>query len=293
VQFFAQASPAATYVALGADRAISPGDVMTYTVPLSPLSAEQKAYIRTIGINIRDHIADGNLTWTLREVRSAGTALSTRDYATFEPGSTDGGLQGAIVNFDNSAVEGNDGGQNQSGLSQNQGSSPPGNTGSLHWVDLGAGNGAAVTLANGTAFGGNTFNERPTDMSNYRFIVVRMAATNRGGNVETLSVQYFIQSGGFHFQSAGDDLSLPVDGQFHELCFPLQGIADLNFVEQHGVNLRAHAGADLLIDIDNIRAGTTCDSAVPVLPAGGWALLAAAILAAAWLAMKRRPAQAH
>ena len=54
VQFFTQASPGSNYVPLGPDLAVAPG-ISTYTLPLSGLSADQIAYMRTIGINIRDH----------------------------------------------------------------------------------------------------------------------------------------------------------------------------------------------------------------------------------------------
>ncbi len=294
VQFFVQASPDSNYVALGPDQNITPG-IATYTAPLASLSLAQRAYIRTIGINIRDHIAEGNLAWTLQEVRSAGTALISRDFATHDAGSSDGGLQGAIVNFDNAAVMGNDGGQNQTGLSQNLGGTPPGNTGSLRWTDLAGGNGAAVSYANGTVFRGNTFNERPTDMSNYRNIVLRMAATNVGGNVASVDVQYFLQSGGFNFHSAGPDQTLPADGEYHYLCFPLAGTADLDFVEQHGINLRAHAGGDLIIDVDNIRAtAAECPSPdrMPAMSLAGWTAACMACLGLGWMLLQRKPAPA-
>src|SRR5438270_10419765 len=76
VQFFTQATPGSNYVALGPDIPVAPGAAATYTLPLGGLSADQIAYMRTIGINIRDHSADGNLTWTMSEVRSAGIPLT-------------------------------------------------------------------------------------------------------------------------------------------------------------------------------------------------------------------------
>ena len=96
-------------------------------------------------------------------------------------------------------------------------------------------------------------NERPTDMSNYRSLVLRIAATNSGGNVASVGVQYFLQSGGFNYHTAGPDQVLPADGEYHYLCFPIAGIANLDFVEQHGINLGAHAGGDLVINIDGVR----------------------------------------
>jgi hypothetical protein len=177
VQFFIQGSTGFTFVALGPDQAVAPG-MATYTLPLTSLTPEQIVYLRVIGINIREHIDEGNVVWTIREVRSVGTPLSERTFAAHEPDSPEGGLHGAYVNFGFAAVEGNDGGQNQSGLSHNAAEPPAGNTGSLRWTDIAGAGGAAITWGNGTAFGGNSFNERPADMSNYTSIVVRMAATN-------------------------------------------------------------------------------------------------------------------
>ena len=171
VQFFVQASTGFNFVSLGPDVAVAPG-MNTYNLPLAGLTADQLVYIRTMGVNIRDHAALGNLTWTLREVRSAGTPLTVRDLVTFNTGTAEGGLQGAIGNFDLAAIQGNNGSQNQTGLSHN-----PAGSGSLQWTDLGGSNGGAVTVGNGTAWSGNTFNNRETDLSNYQFMTVRMSAT--------------------------------------------------------------------------------------------------------------------
>lgn len=287
IQFFVQASPGSNYVALGPDQAVAPG-VATYSLPLGGLTPGQLAYIRTIGMNIRSHAGEGNLVWTLRAVRSVGLALTERNYADHSASASDGGLQGAIVNFDNSAVQGNDGGQNQTGLSHDL--SVPDSNGSLSWVDLASGNGAAVSYGNGTVFSGNTFNERPTDMSNYTTIAIRMAATNMvPGSVASVDLQYFVQSGGFNYHALGADQTLQADGRFHELCFSLEGVANLDFVEQNGVNLRGHAGGDLIIDIDNVRAisGPCAPTAVPLTSFGALFLLGSAILLVGALMLRR------
>jgi hypothetical protein len=254
VQFFVQATPGFTFIGLGPEVLVEPG-VATYSAPLDGLTAEQIAYIRTIGVFFSTHEEEGDVTWTLREVRSSGEPLTERVFASHNPGTPDNGLQGAIVNFDNAALLGNDGGQNQTGLRHNPDNVPEGNSGSLRWTDLASGNGAAVTWGNGTVFQGNTFNERPTDMSNYARLVLRIAATNPGEpTVESVGVQYFLQSGGFIFHQAGSIETLPADGRFHELTFDISSVPDLDFVEQHGINLQAHAGGDLVIDVDEIRA---------------------------------------
>jgi hypothetical protein len=288
VQFFVQASVASTYVALGPDQNIAPG-VNTYVLPLAGLTPAQLVYVRTIGVNIRDHLGEGNLVWTFEEVRSAGTPLGSRAIATHVPGSSDGGLQGAIVNFDNASVLGNDGGQNQTGLQHNLGMDPPGNDGTLRWTDLATGGGGAITYGNGTVFQGNTFNERPTDLSNYRFIAVTMSATNTKGNVESVDVQYFLQTGAaFTFQVAGNQM-LPADGQLYRLVFPIDGIADRAHVMQHGVNLGAHAGGNLIIDIDTVGAIVNQPGdAVPALSTAGWLALALAAIAGGALLLRRK-----
>jgi hypothetical protein len=245
VQFFVQASTGSNFVALGPDVTVTPG-INTYSVPLSPLSANQQVYIRTLGMNIRDHVPLGNLTWTLQEVRSAGLPLTNRVLETFNNGESEGGLQGALVNFDGASVFGNTG-QNQTGLSQNGSGS-----GSLQWIDLAGGAGGAISVGNGTALNGNTFNNRTTDLSNYVQMHVRMSATETStSNGGSLNVQAFFQKNGFSsFQSPGTD-PLPIDGQFHDLYFTLSGLTDMNVVDQTGLNLGSHAN-ELRINVDQI-----------------------------------------
>jgi hypothetical protein len=245
VQFFVQASTGSNFVALGPDVTVTPG-INTYSVPLSPLSANQQVYIRTLGMNIRDHVPLGNLTWTLQEVRSAGVPLTNRVLETFNNGESEGGLQGAIVNFDGASVAGNSG-QNQTGLSQN-----PAGSGSLQWIDLAGGAGGAISVGNGTAWNGNTFNNRTTDLSNYVQMHVRMSATETStSNGGSLNVQGFFQKNGFSsFQSPGTD-PLPIDGQFHDLYFTLSGLSDMNVVDTTGLNLGSHTD-ELRINVDQI-----------------------------------------
>ncbi|NOS69696.1 MAG: hypothetical protein HOP33_07185 [Verrucomicrobia bacterium] len=250
VQFFVQASPGYSFVSLGPDVAVTPG-VNTYQLDLSGLTPEQAVYIRTIGFNVRDHAVEGDVVWTLREVRAGGTPLATRDLITHDDIFIDGGLQGAIVNFDRGAVLGNTG-QDQTGLSHN-----PAGSGSLEWTDLGNSNGAAISWGNGTAWdpgsGGNTFWIRPTDLSNYDKMVIRMSATEViPGTGGLLGVQGFFQVNGFGtFQTPGAK-ALPIDGQFHDLEFPLAGMVSMNVVDQTGINLFNHTN-DLRINVDSIR----------------------------------------
>ena len=267
VQFFVQASTGFNFLALGPDIAVQPG-MNTYQVPLSGLTAAQKVYVRTMGFNIRDHAAQGNLTWTCREVRSAGQTLTSRTLVDFNVGSAEGGLQGAIGDFDLAAIAGNNGGQNQTGLSQNAAN------GTLQWTDLGGSAGAAVAWGNGTAWNGNTFNNRCTDISGYDLCTIRMSATDALGGNGPLSVQAFLQSNGFVFQAMGALASLPTDGQFHDLVFSLSGLTNTNVVELSGVNLGTHTN-DLVIQIDSVTFSVVPEptSAIAFAALGGLGML--------------------
>lgn len=272
VQFFVQASTGNNFVALGPDLAVTPG-VNTYRVPLSGLTPAQQVYVRTLGFNSRDHVAQGNLTWTLSEVRSIGPALTQRTLVTHDTGTAEGGLQGAIVNFDRTAVMNNDGGQNQSGLSQN-----PSGSGSLQWTDLAGSAGAAISWGNGTAWNGNGFNNRTTDVSNYDTVTFRVSATDAANGGGTLPIALFLQSNGFQF-FGGDTLQLPIDGQFHDLTFSLANAPFREVVEQTGINLGAHA-QELVMNVDSITFNTVPEPGTAV------GLLA---LASAGLLLRRRP----
>lgn len=236
VQFFTQATPGSSFLALGPDLAVAPG-MNTYSVPLGGLTLDQIAYMRTIGINIRDHAAQGNLVWTLGELRSVGTSLFSRTIADHDGGAAD--FDGVICNFECGAISGGNGGQNNSGMAI------VGNA--LQWTDLGGGPGAAITWGNGTQNNGGGFNARPVDLSNYDYVTIRMSAT---GNDPTVGVQFYMQTGtGFTYQNANDVLT--VDGAFHDLVFPLAGISNRSFVLTNGVNLFNHTN-DLVIRVDSV-----------------------------------------
>jgi hypothetical protein len=260
VQFYVQASTGFNFVALGPDLAVTPG-VNTYQVPLAGLTANQAVYLRTIGFNARDHLALGNVAWTLREVRAGGTPLTSRDLITHNTGTAEGGLQGVIGNFDLAAIQGNDGGQNQSGLSHN-----PAGTGSLQWTDLGGSSGAALSWGNGTAWGGNTFNNRTADLSNYTYMTVRVSATDPNGGGGTVPFNTFFQTNNFSFQSVegGASQNIPIDGQFHDFTFLITGLANMNAVDQTGFNLGAHA-QNLIMNIDLIHFDTVPEPASATL----------------------------
>ena len=261
VQFYVQATPAFTYLwggnngAIGGpDWVVGPG-ANTLQFPISGLTYEQQAYVRTVGLSIRDHFDQGNLTWTVSELRSVGTPLTTRTLATHDTGSSDDGLQGAFTNFELGAIVGSDGGQNQTGLSHN-----PAGSGSLQWTDKGGAgtlespSGAAIGWGNGTNNASGTFGQRLTDFSNYTHVTYRVSATDPLGAGGDLGLQAYFQTGNFVYQNAGETL-LPIDGAFHDLTFSLAGITDRKNVQFSGLNLFAHAN-NLVINVDNIRYDT-------------------------------------
>lgn len=263
VQFFVQATPDYNYLWAGSDGALNGPDFSlagntNYTLrfPLSLLTPAQQTYIRVLGLSVRDHAAVGNVTWNVSEVRSVGTPLTSRVIATHDVGTSEGGLQGAFVNFDGAAVQGNTG-QDQTGLSQNTTGS-----GSLQWTDLGGGPGAAISWGQGTIYqhsccGPNSFNERLSDFSNYGTVTFRVSATdplNAGG---TLGIQSFFQTGeSFTYQvpnvGTNGELQLPIDGQFHDLTFPLSAITDRKNVDVFGINLFGHTNT-LTMNVDLVR----------------------------------------
>lgn len=251
VQFYVQASTGSDYLALGPgpDFLVVPG-MNTYQAALPAMTYGQQVYVRTVGFSIRDHLAEGNLTWTVGEVRSGGTPSSFRELVNHNVGSSENGLQGAIANFDLAAIQGNNGGQNQTGLIHN--ASGPG---SLQWVDLGGSNGAAVTWGNGTAWNGNSFNERMTDLSNYEYVTFRVKATDPLGGGGNVNFQPFFQFVGDvanpTFQPAGLT-SLAIDGQWHVLTYPLAGITGRHLTSWTGINLGSHPNT-FTFDVDYIR----------------------------------------
>ncbi len=269
VQFFIQATPAynylwfgpgPTFTPSGPDWQLGPGP-HTMQFPVSLLTPAQQAYIRVFGLSVRDHVAAGNLTWTISEARSVGTPLTQRNIATHDVGSPDNGLNGVYANFDRGAdpsspsvvtIIGSDGGQNQTGFTQNTSG-----TGSLQWTDRGGAgtaidpSGAAIAYGNGTIFDGNSFNERLTDLSNYNRVLVRMSATDTVNPDGTIGfAPYFQRTGYAYAQATGQNLT--TDGAFHDITFDISAITDRENVNAWGLNLFAHPN-NAVINIDLVR----------------------------------------
>jgi hypothetical protein len=236
------------------DTTITPSTTHTLQFPLSALTPAQRAYIRSVGVSVRDHPELGYLTWTVSELRSVGTPLTVRDLATHDVGSSDNGFNGAYANYGLDAIIGNDGGQNQTGLSINTSGS-----GSLQWTDNGAGttmepSGGAVSWGNGTEFfSQNSFFERPADFSNYDTVTYRISATDvvpGGGGM--IGIQGFFQTDNYAAHQVAATLQLPVDGQFHDLVYPLAAITNRNVVDAFGLDLNEHPN-DVVINVDLVR----------------------------------------
>jgi hypothetical protein len=163
------------------------------------------------------------------------------------------------VNFGNAAVLGNDGGQNQTGLSQDTSG-----TGSLKWTDKGNHgdtnnpSGAAITWGNGTQFTFDpqhtgSFFERLVDASNYNRLTFRVKATDvTPGGGGTVGLQSFFQTGNYLFQVAGASQQLAIDGQYHDLVFSLGGVSNRANIQAFGLQLFGHAN-DITINVDNVQ----------------------------------------
>lgn len=265
VQFYVQASTGFTYVALGPDLLVAPG-MNTYQLPLTGLTPDQAVYLRTMGFNARPHGAEGDVVWTLEEVRAGGTPLNNRTLIKHNTSSPEGGLQGAWANFDLPAIQGNNGGQNQTGLSHDAA------TGSLMWTDLGGQQGAAMSWGNGTALNGNTFNNRTADLSNYSTMSVRISATDANNGGGELGMNAFMQTNNFSFQSleGGAGRNLPIDGRFHTLTWSVAGVPNSNVVDATGLNLFAHAqNLDIRVDWIHFNVPEPTTASLLALAAAG------------------------
>jgi hypothetical protein len=226
---------------------VAPGAPQTFSFPLSGLTADDIPWINSMGLQVWDHSwADEGaaLTWTIDEVRSAGTALVERYLSPHEVGD----LDGAVVNWDSAAITGGaDGTQN--GLSTVVSDT---GSGALRWIDLAGQNGAAIAWGNGRD--GNLAKIWPTfpmDLSNYQFVDVRMRAADlpTSGVDESIDLQFYAQTtGGWTFQSAGTR-SLPVDGEYHVVTFPVGNLTGMDLVMTHGIDLMSHtANTDIRVD---------------------------------------------
>ncbi len=225
---------------------VAPGATQTYSFPLSGLSDNELPWVRTVGFQVYDHTgaADGPLTWTINEVRSAGTPLTERYLSPHAPDD----LDGVVVNFDADAISGGSGGT-QNGLSM---ATSDTDGGALKWVDLSGGPGAAIAWADGReGLLAKDYQTRPMDLSNYQYVDVRIKAQPGAGADPTLGVQFYVQTGNWSYQVAGDQY-LDVDNEWHIMTFPLAGLVDMDQEAVHGINLYEHEG-NMQMFVDYVR----------------------------------------
>jgi hypothetical protein len=276
-QVFAQVGPGSDFKVLG-PITVNPGPVSTYSVPLTGLAGNQIDAVRTIGVQIFSHTGDGDLTWKVNEVRSVGTPLTTRriaDYPVGGPATTGPGgeavapFEGAIFNFDADQVTGHTpSAQDNSGMGFNS------SDGSLTWSEAAGAPGAAVTWGSGNGNGfypPTEFAARPVDLSNYTFAKIRLRLASSVAG-ESVGVQFYTQGAGFNYHDAGDQ-SIPADGQYHTLIFPLSSVPDLAETQFHGINLGTHAGS-LSVRVDFLEYTSVPEPAsVALLGLGSLGLL--------------------
>lgn len=261
LQFYAQADSTYDYVVLGSAAITGNAGVQTVTVPLTNLTDIQRARVRQFGFQINNE-QTASADWTMSEVRSAGATPGTdRTLVTFQDTKADGGIEGMFVNFSNAAIVGNNGGQNNTGITQVNESGTDGVIQfTTQFVD-GATGGGALTFGNG--FGAPFdpslgYLNRPIDITGYDRLEAVMKATGPAGAPVTM--QLFAQTTGSYTYNTFDvDGSLPRDGAFHTLSWDLNtggpAIAERYYSQVVGFNLREVASGEspVTIQIDEIR----------------------------------------
>ena len=249
---YVQASPNFDFINILDVAVPADNSVNTYTIPLSLLNDAQKAHIRFIGVEVREHAAAGDSFWQISEIRSVGAGAPHRVIATHEDGTIESGFNGGRINYDQGAVAGNDGGSNQTGLSVGGGV--------LGWTDLGQEgdpnqvSGVALSYQNGQwPWAGNDFESRPHDNTNYNFVTFRMRATDVPGDAgadTSIGLQGFSQvENSYTYNVLGFD-NLPVDGQFYDVVFPL-GAFKSAYANNISVDFFPHE-FDTVIEIDSV-----------------------------------------
>jgi hypothetical protein len=218
------------------------------------------------------------LTWTISEVRTAGTPLTVRNIVTNDAGTPDDGIDGAfpLNTSDMLAILGNNGVANQEGLSRN-----PVGSGSLQWTDLGGTgaegdeSGASIGWGNGSGWrsaqpgsptSGNSYNERIADFSNYDRMTVRISAldaVNPAGAVGIEGVFLVTDDEPVPPPTILASQNLVTDGQYHELVYDLSGVTFLTNVLNWGLDVAPHPN-DIVFNIDNIQLwNSTTPTGVP------------------------------
>lgn len=237
----------------------------TISVPISSLPSRFRGNIANVWIVPDEHLAVGNVTWTISSVRSVGTPAAYRDIVTNDAGTPDEGIDGAfpLNTADMAAIVGNTGSVSQLGLSRNAAGS-----GSLQWTDkggtgaVGSESGASIGWGNGSGWrttvpgdptAGNSYYERMSDFSNYDRMTVRISAqdlVSPNGSVAIGGV--FIHDEANSVGTTLPNLNLTTDGQYHDLVFDLSSVSFLKTLQHWGIDVAPHAN-NIVFNIDNIR----------------------------------------
>lgn len=212
---------------------VDPGGLQTKSVDISHLSPLDISTVRSLGVQIFGHEADGNRVWQISEIRSTGRPLAERLIADHDDGATD--FDGVLINFDNANVTGSTGTKNRDGLTINT------LDGALQWVET-AGEGVGLEWGGGdNLLDAEDFQARPFDLRQYRFaeLVVRAQSTVPG---ETIGAQFYMQNEGFMYYPAESDQNLVADGTYQTLLFRITNIPNRDQVNIHGINFHSHQG---------------------------------------------------
>jgi hypothetical protein len=265
VEFFLQVTSSWAWkgssALIGNDITFEAGVPQSVTVPLESLLPDEIVSIKTWGMQIRSHTSPAS--WSLEEVRSAGTPLTERMIAWYSPDAPDNGYQSTFIHFDHKAIKNSDQATNSTiGLTINPAA---GVGGALEFTSLGgvlndqqAGIGGSLCL--GTGYGNvstsnNDWDSRPIDLSNYQSIEWLMKAEGEPG--AQVSVQLYLQLGLPTYSSwtwkdmVGSPQVLTADGQWYKITGETTGI-DSEYVYRIGFNLWGHP-TDLKISLDHVR----------------------------------------
>lgn len=248
----------------------------TVRFPISLLGPRQQTNVKQIAFEPQTHTAQGNLTWTVTEVRTTGTPLAYRDIVTNNAGSPDDGIDGAfpLNTSDMLAIVGNTGSVSQLGFSRN-----PSGSGSLQWTDkggtgdIGSESGASIGWGDGSGWrsaqpgspsSGNSYNERMSDFSNYDRMTVRISALDALNLAGTVGIEGIFEAGDPNGDSAGGPTpptvltsqNLLTNGQYFDLVYDLSSVTFLKNVFHWGIDVAPHAN-DIVFNIDNIRLWRT------------------------------------
>ena len=246
VQFYQQMNPSGGfwwYAGLP-DTVFVSGVTQTVAVPLIGAGTVNVVSVRTTGMSIRAHTNPA--TWYLNEVRTTGTPVSHRQYD-FNASSPNSGYCGACVYGDYTAIQGNDGTRNQTGLSVNLSA---GVDGVLEWVDVPGGNGGHIYIEDGYDY---TYRGRPVDMSSYNSVawtmIVSASPTNPSATVEA---QFYLQEPGYTTIYFGSPVLITADGSSNRYEFDLNLSSSKDREFLLGLNLGEHSDT-LVIQVDTIE----------------------------------------